>query len=573
MAFSPSSVRMLINIMFKQKLKDFFGNNKLKQTKAENWAHKVVVYQIYPRSFRDTDNNGIGDLEGIIEKLDYLNDGTEDSLGVGAIWLSSIYKSPMIDFGYDVSDYYDIDPIFGDMKTFDKLIKEAHRRGIKVIMDFVPNHTSSQHPWFIESRSSKDNPKRNWYIWKDPVRQLADSSKIPPTNLLSFFGGPAWTYDKKTGQYYHHSFLPEQPDLNWRNPEVKNEMIKVLKFWMAKGVDGFRIDSIYHLVEDDEYRDDPPNPNYVPGKDDPYNELLHLYSQGRPETLSSLNSFCEVLDEYHGKFMVTESELNLPEMVKFYKTCANKPYAPFNFNLMSLPWDANAYKKFIDDFENSITPGSSPNYVMGNHDRPRLTSRLGRERARLAAMLLLTLRGIPFIYYGDELGIKDVKIPLDEIKDPWEKRVPGFNLGRDPERTPMQWNNEKYAGFSDVKPWLPIDIERKQHNVENESEDPQSVLNLYRQLIHYRNGSKALLEGKYNSVELGQKDIFAFTRTDGEKILVILNFAANTKEVQVPGIKKGETVMSTYMDREPGNEVDLNNFLLRPNEGLLLKIV
>lgn len=532
-----------------------------------NWSRRVVAYHIYPRSFKDSNGDGIGDLKGIIEKLDYLNDGTEKSLGVGAIWLSPIYKSPMADFGYDVSDYTNIDPIFGNLEDFDELLKEAHKRGIKVIMDFVPNHTSDQHPWFLESRSSRNNPKRDWYIWKDPK-----PNGSPPNNWLSVFGGSAWEYDKKTKQFYLHKFLKEQPDLNWRNPEVKEAMFNVMRFWINRGVDGFRADAVIHLIKDKELRDDPPNPAYIAGKDDPYDSLLHIYSEVSQETIETTKSFCQVLDEHQDKFLVSEVYLDVPGMMKYYHSCRDGLHAPFNFNLMSLPWDAGMYKKFINEFENSLGPGDWPNYVLSNHDRPRLASRIGRNRARLAAMLLLTLRGLPFIYYGDEIGMKDVNIPPEKTKDPREKLTPGLGPSRDPERSPMQWNGGKNAGFSGGEPWLPVSEDYKEYNVEKESLDPNSMLNLYRRLIHYRNTSPALLKGKYVPIDSGCRDIFAFLREcDDEKLLILLNFS-NKEQKASFGFNKAEIILNTYLDEDAGKKVDLNDFSLRPDEGYVLRL-
>lgn len=541
------------------------------ENKKANWVRNAVVYHIYPRSFKDTNGDGIGDLNGIIEKLDYLNDGTEKSLGVNAIWMSPVYKSPMADFGYDVSDYYKIDPIFGDWEIFEKLVKEIHRRGMKIIMDFVPNHTSSEHPWFIESKSSRDNPKRDWYIWRDPK---PDGS--PPTNWLSVFGGPAWTYNEKTKQYYLHSYLPEQPDLNWRNKEVGEGMLDVLKFWLKHGVDGFRTDAVSHLFEDEEFRDDPPNPNYVSGKDNPYNSFLHTYSQaysqGKEETFDVVNSMCNVLGAYENKFLLSEVYADLAGLMKFYKACTNKIHAPFNFNLISLPWDAEVYRKFIDDFESLLGPDDEPNYVLGNHDQSRVSSRLGELRARLMAILIFTLRGMPFIYYGDEIGMEDVKIPPEKILDPSEKRVPGFGLGRDPERTPMQWNSGNYAGFSDVEPWLPIGEKFRTYNVESELADPKSILNLYRRLIHFRKNSSALLKGSCSSLNLEQKDIFAFIREfSGEKILVLLNFSDKERLMSL-NFKKAKIICSSYNDKERDEDIDLEKFSLRSNEGYVIKL-
>ncbi|PIP73798.1 MAG: alpha-amylase [Candidatus Lloydbacteria bacterium CG22_combo_CG10-13_8_21_14_all_47_15] len=531
------------------------------------WVRRAVVYHIYPRSFKDTNGDGIGDIAGIIEKLDYLNDGTDASLGIGAVWLSPVYKSPMADFGYDISDFKDIDSIFGDMKTFERLVEEVHNRGMKLIMDFVPNHTSAEHPWFITSRSSKKNPKHDWYIWKDPK---PDGS--PPNNWLSRFGGPAWEYDEKRKQYYLHTFAVSQPDLNWRNPDVKEEMLITLEFWLAKGVDGFRTDSIYHLLKDDKFRNDPENPNYVLGKDDPYDVLLHIFSEGRPELAEATNGICEVLGKYGDRFMVSEAYLDIPEMNKMYKACYHKVHAPMNFNLISMPWIANIYREFIDEFEKVLLEEDWPNYIIGNHDRSRVATRLGPERIRGAAMLLLTLRGMPFIYYGDELGMEDVRIPPNKVKDPWEKGAPGMGLGRDAERTPMQWNGGANAGFSTAEPWLPVSEAYQKMNVASESDDPRSIFNLYRFLIHFRQQSEALLHGSYRSVDTNNHHVFAFMReSEDEQLFILMNFAPNEQTIDT-GIERGSVVCNTFLDRKSGEQVDLKNFTLRPNEGCVIDI-
>ncbi|MBI4054427.1 MAG: alpha-glucosidase C-terminal domain-containing protein [Candidatus Doudnabacteria bacterium] len=530
----------------------------------KNWSRKAVVYHIYPLSFNDSNNDGMGDLEGIIQKLDYLNDGSENSLGVNTVWLSPIYRSPMADFGYDISDYYDIDPIFGDLASFDKLVSEAHKRGIRMIMDFVPNHTSNQHPWFLESRASRTGSKRDWYIWRDPK---PDGS--PPNNWLSVFGGPAWTLDDKTGQYYHHSFLPEQPDLNWRNPEVKEEMQKVLHFWLHRKVDGFRTDAVYHLVKDGQFRDDPPNPDYDPGKMEPYSSVLHKYSQGRSETLDNLKSFCEVLGLHPDKFIISEAYIDLPELAKMYRACDNNLHAPINFNLMTIPLMAGEFRNFIDKFDSSLPPEKWPNYVLGNHDRPRVATRLGQDRARLAAMIMLTLRGMPFVYYGDELGMENVDIPEEKMLDPWGKRVPGFGLGRDGERTPMQWDGSKNAGFSRSKPWLPTASNYKVRNIETEMKDPRSMLNLFRRLIHYRKKSPALLEGSYHSIDVAG-EVFAYVRQcPAEKLLVVANFSATEQNLSLRS-ETAQVICNTFMDAEYGKEVDTGKLVLRPYEGYVL---
>lgn len=527
-----------------------------------SWTKTVVAYQIYPRSLKDTNHDGIGDLPGIIEKLDYLHD-----LGIGAIWLSPIYKSPMVDFGYDVQDYYSIDPIFGTMEDLDELINKAHAQNIKIVMDFIPNHTSDQHPWFLESKSSKNNPKRDWYIWKDPKQET-----LPPNNWLSLFGGSAWELDKITNQYYLHSFLKEQPDLNWRNPDVKEAMNKVLKFWLDKGVDGFRTDAIYNVIKDKYFLSEPMNPNFVPGKDDPYNALLHIYSQGQPEIFDVINYFCEIMKPYGDKFMISEVYLDLPELIKIYRACSNGIHSPFNLNLIGLPWAASVYKKFIDNFENSLKPTDLPNYVLGNHDRSRVTSRLGEQKARIAAILLLTLRGMPFIYYGDEIGMVDADIPKTQIHDPFEKNVPGFGLGRDPQRTPMQWDNSLNAGFTTSTPWLPINTNYKTINTQIEAKDPKSIFSLYKKLIQIRSTHAPCLIGTYHSLELNNPDIFGYLRkANGETVIVILNFSDKKQTVNTP-FAKGTIIIDSYLEKQAGEVLNLDSLELKPNEGYVFSI-
>ena len=357
------------------------------------WKHGVV-YQIYPRSFQDTNGDGVGDLKGIIERLDYLA-----WLGVDAIWISPIYPSPMADFGYDVSDYCNIDPLFGSLEDFDRLVAAAHARKIKVILDFVPNHTSERHPWFLESRASRVNPKRDWYIWRDGK---PDGS--PPNNWLSQFGGPAWAREARTGQYYLHSFLPEQPDLNWRNPEVRTAMYDVLRFWLDRGVDGFRVDVIWLLIKDAALRDNPPNPNYRPTEAG-IHRFLQVYSADQPETHEVIAEMRSVLDRYDERVLIGEIYLPIERLVTYYGQDLRGAQLPFNFQLLHTAWTAAAVGKLVTDYEVALPPGGWPNWVLGNHDQPRIAARVGEAQARIAAMLLLTLRGTPTMYYGDELGI------------------------------------------------------------------------------------------------------------------------------------------------------------------------
>ncbi len=527
----------------------------------------AVVYQIYPRSFKDSNSDGIGDLNGITEKLDYLNDGSDNSLGINVIWISPVYKSPMYDFGYDVTDHTDVDPIFGTLKDFDRLIKEAHKRKIKVIMDFIPNHTSHLHPWFLESSSSRDNPKRDWYVWRDPK---PDGS--PPNNWVSIFGGSRWEYDTKTNQYFMHTFITKQPDLNWRNPQVNEAMLNILRFWLQRGVDGFRVDGFEHIFKHTDFLDEPSNPDYKHGIDDPYKIHKHIHTRNQDELYSLVAIFNEVLAEFGEKFMITESYSDLPTLLKLYQA-GNKLHAPFNFHFILLPWNAQIYKEFIDEFDEQVGVDYLPNYVLSNHDRSRVASRIGMNAARTAVMLQLTLRGMPTIYYGEEIGMKDVPIPKELVQDPFEKNVPGMGLGRDPSRTPLQWNSEKHAGFSSVNPWLPTAENYRSVNIAEESQDPRSFLNLYKQLIHFRKRSETLLFGTYTSLVIKKKDVFAYIREyKKEKILIVLNFSGKQKMVELPFVQ-GKIILNTGLDQQKGSVKKLQKISLRPHEGYMFTIL
>jgi alpha-glucosidase len=547
----------------------------MKNDQSLCWWQRGAIYQIYPRSFKDTTGNGIGDLPGIIEKLDYLNDGsteltisgTENSLGIDAIWLSPIYPSPMADFGYDVADYCDVHPLFGDLTTFGQLMAEAHRRGIRIILDYVPNHSSDQHPWFIESRSSRDNPRRDWYIWRDPK-----PNGSLPNNWGSFFGGPAWTWDEATGQYYLHQFLKEQPELNWRHPEVRAAMMDVLRFWLERGVDGFRIDVVSLLIKDAELRDNPPNPNADP--DLPPNDIsgrqLQVHNRDQDQVHEIIRDFRRLLDEYDDRCAIGELSLELPRWIRYYGENNDGLHLPFNFRLMGLPWQAQAMRRSVDELEAALPAFAWPNYVLGNHDRARLASRLGGQaQARLAAMMLLTLRGTPTLYYGDELGMENGVIPPEKIQDP-----PGITLGaergRDVCRTPMQWDDGPNAGFSSAEPWLLVSDDYATRNVAAQSADPTSVLNLYRRLLWYRRGSPALFGGRYQPLDAGE-DCFVYLRAAGdERRLIALNFADDQRRVSVPGEGVGQIVISTHPDRE--ESVSPSGFELRPHEGVIVEL-
>jgi len=544
---------------------------KLEQPSQELlWWQRGVVYQIYPRSFMDTTGNGVGDLQGVIEKLDYLNGGPADpgsALGIDAIWLSPFYPSPMADFGYDVADYCDVNTLFGSLDTFDLLVSEAHRRGIKIIIDYVPNHSSDQHRWFVESRSSRDNAKRDWYIWRD---HKADGSL--PNNWGSVFGGPAWTWDETTGQYYFHQFLKEQPDLNWRNPELRQAMFDVLHFWLDRGVDGFRMDVVGMIMKDPEMRDNPPDPNADPNlpDNDIYGRNLHRYNEDQDEVHQILREFRKIFDQYGDRCAIGEIWYKLPSWVKYFGKNGEGLHLPFNFRLLELPWDAVTFRRSIDELDAATPNFGWPNYVLGNHDRRRLVSRIGLSQARVAAMLLLTLRGTPTIYYGDELGLENGIITADIMQDPQ-----GLNLGlertRDQERTPMQWNSQPSAGFSTVEPWLPVGPDYEVRNVAVQDDDPTSMLNLYRQLLMFRRNSPALVQGTYRSLDVEHEDCFVYLREHPEGANVIaLNFTDQPRSLSVPYGELGEVALSTTMDRT--GKVSLSELSLRPHEGIIVEV-
>ena len=511
------------------------------------WWQRGIVYQVYPRSFMDSDGDGVGDLAGVLSRLDYLCE-----LGVDALWLSPIYPSPMKDFGYDVADYCGVDPLFGTLEDFDRLVAAAHARGLKLILDFVPNHTSDQHPWFVESRASRTSAKRDWYLWRER-----------PNNWRSNFGGPAWTFDVKTGQYYYHAFLPEQPDLNWRNPEVVEAMLGVLGFWLERGVDGFRVDVLWHLMKDEGFADNPANPDWREGMD-PYHAVFPVYSADRPEVHGVVRRMRTLVDRYGG-VLIGEIYLPLERLVTYYGENLEGAHLPFNFQLLSTAWNAFSLNKLISEYERLLPRGAWPNWVLGNHDRPRIASRVGLAQARVAAMLLLTLRGTPTLYYGDELGMRNVPIPPEAVQDPFEHRVPGMGLGRDPVRTPMQWSAALNAGFTTGTPWLPVSSDYRDVNIERQSEDPSSMLTLHKQLIALRRAEPALQLGNIDLLETAG-EVLAYVRED--RFLVVLNLTSTSGEFRVK--RTGDIVLSTHLDR--AGERVAGALQLRPDEGVVVRL-
>ncbi|MBV8921355.1 alpha-amylase family glycosyl hydrolase [Bradyrhizobium sp.] len=525
---------------------------------ATLWWQGGIFYQVYPRSYQDSNADGVGDLPGLIARLPYLR-----QLGVDAVWLSPIFPSPMADFGYDISDYTGIDPVFGTMADFDALITAAHASGLKLILDLVPNHTSDRHPWFLESRSSRDNFRRDWYIWRDGAPDGG-----PPNNWLSEFGGSAWQHDAATGQYYYHAFLSQQPDLNWRNPQVRHAMHDVMRFWLRRGVDGFRVDVIWHLIKDAQFRDNPANPNHRPGH--PPNEaLLPLHTTDQDEVHDVIAGMRRVIDEFDQRVLIGEIYLPIERLVAYYGKNLLGAHLPFNFALLSAPWNARSIESIIAEYEEALPPGAWPNWVLGNHDRPRIASRVGPEQARVAAMLLLSLRGTPTLYYGDEIGMRQVAIAPGQVRDPFEKNVPGLGVGRDGCRTPMQWDAGPNAGFSNGVPWLPLADDFARENVRNLDADPASILNLYKALIGLRRQHQALISGSYQPIA-AKEDLLIYRRAgESNSVLVVLNFGDDPVELVSAEIGlKGELLLSTVMDRT--GEKIAGSLDLRGNEGVMI---
>lgn len=522
-----------------------------------------MVYQVYLRSFQDSTGNGVGDLEGLRSRLGYLS----EVLGVDAVWVSPFYPSPMDDFGYDVADYTAVDPLFGSLEDFDAVVAEAHRRSMAIIVDWVPNHTSSRHPWFQASRSSLSSPKRDWYVWAEATPEGG-----PPNNWLSVFGGPAWEWDDATGQYYLHSFLPSQPDLNWRNPEVRSAMLETVRFWLDRGVDGIRIDVADYLMKDPALRD---NPAAGAAADmfkarGAYDHFNHIHDKAHPDVHGIFRDLRRILEDYSGhRVCIGEIHEWDPERwASYYGTNNDELHMPFNFSLLYTPWDAGEVRRRVDSFTADLPEGAWPNHVLGNHDEPRLASRFGSGRARAAALLLLTLRGTPTLYYGDELGMTDVPIPPGEEQDPWGLRVPG--LGRDGARTPMPWTDSAGSGFTrpGVKPWLPVG--ERVAPVDEQLSDSRSVLGLYRSLLALRRARPALHSGDMRFVDAGRRGVLAYERLAGEdRILVALNFGPEPATLQAaPG---AELLLSSHgrTHLRPGPD---GSFELAGDEGLVIDL-
>jgi len=534
----------------------------------QHWWQKAVFYQVYLRSFKDSNSDGVGDLAGIIDNLDYIKGDVGTGLGADAIWINPFYPSPMKDFGYDVCDYCDVHPLFGDLETFERLIEAAHERNIKVVIDWVPNHTSSEHPWFLDSKSSTLSEKREWYIWKDPS---PDGSF--PNNWGSCFGGPAWTFDEKTGQYYFHQFDSSQPDLNWRNPEVQDAMFDTLRFWLDRGVDGFRMDVVYMIWKHPDMPDQAckaSDNNHIP-LNNFYERQIQNYSCNFNGIHSLIARIRAVVDEYPDTVTIGELWLPLEERVKYYGK-GDEFQLPFNFGLFYtggfsgfLEYGADNYRNHVEHFERLCPASGWPNYVVGNHDIPRLVSRVGSEdKARVVALLLLTIRGTPTIYMGDELGLEEAVIAPERIQDPAGKAM-GASHNRDGCRTPLPWSNTNFGGFSDVEPWLQMPADWFERNVESMQGDERSIWSFYSKLIHYRQSHDSLMLGDYQT-KPSPRGTYAYTRRYRNEIhLVLLNLSDSRQQFEIQ--EGNKFVLGTHAEMEP---VSGNFYSLAAHSGVLL---
>ena len=532
-----------------------------------------VVYQIYPRSFADSDGNGTGDLPGILEHLDHFG---PDGLPIDAIWLSPIYPSPGRDLGYDVSDHTTVDPLLGTDADFDRLVDACHERGIKLILDLVMNHTSDEHPWFLASKASREGPYADFYLWRDPKGFDAVGNPIPPNNWVSFFGGPGWEWVPERGQFYYHTFLVGQPELNWRNPAVEAAQWEMVRGWLARGVDGFRLDVFNAFLKDPELRDNP----VIEGTS-PWNRFEHRYDIDQPDFPELIERFRAVVDEQPGRMTIGELFSRETELAAKY---ARDRHIVFDWSLMESPWTAAAFGDSIDRREAAFGPELWPTVALSNHDRRRQATRLsrsvGRDRmpdqdaiAKAAAVVILSLRGTPFLYYGEELGMVDVDIPREEIVDPPALRAgpdfPWYDRSRC--RTPMQWAPDPGAGFTTGRPWLRLAPDAGTRNVAIEKGDPDSVLAAYRRLILFRRTSAALQHGVMRRLPSGDADVLAWTRGDGpDQLLVLVSFVGEPRRIDLNALAPGRWAAQVGTHREPASPESDGSIALRPDEAVIL---
>ena len=530
------------------------------------WWQTSVIYQIYPRSFYDANNDGIGDLPGIIAKLDYLSD-----LGIDAIWLSPINQSPMFDFGYDVSDYRSIDPIFGDLNDFKTLLAEAHERDIRVIMDLVVNHTSHEHAWFQDACASRENARRDWYIWQDGV------GGHPPNNWKAAFGGNAWEWHERTQQYYLHSFLTQQPDLNWRNQDLRKAVMEEMGYWLDQGVDGFRLDVVNFFIKDERFRNNPLTIGHTPR---PYDLQKHMYDRNRPENLQVIKELRRFIDRLDERVLIGEVYTPPPgdaALSALYQGNGHDAlHLAFDFSLLYCRFGSRAFRDAIECWYTALAEDAWPCNVLSNHDQSRSFSRYGTgnessQRAKVLAALLLTIKGTPFIYYGEEIGMADGKIGKRDLQDPVGKKYWPLHKGRDRARTPMQWTAEAYAGFSTHKPWLPVNPDYMEVNVINQADDPNSILNFYKNLIALRRSHPALVIGDWTYIHNEISAMAYYRTTKHSRLAVWLNFSRRTKALMVLNPDRWKVLFGTH--KTPGSVLQGFDFDLEPYEVLILEQV
>ncbi|NLA42792.1 DUF3459 domain-containing protein [Candidatus Saccharibacteria bacterium] len=527
------------------------------------WRDVNAIYQIYPRSFYDSNGDGVGDIEGVIAKLDYLK-SKDDSLGIDAIWFSPMFPSPQKDCGYDVSDYRGVDPIFGDMNSLKRLLDEAHARDIKVLLDYVPNHSSDQHEWFKEASSSRDNSKRDYYVWRD-----AKPDGSVPTNWLSMSGGSTWTWHEPTQQYYLHSFLPSQPDLNWDNPVLREEMLNVLRYWMDMGVDGFRADAVWPISKNFEAGDNPMNPEFY-GGDDNFGSYIHANSRGGPNLHKYLRMMTDVVAEYENRFIVFEfypDDRFGSRLDQYFKMQDINPgYAStFFFEGFQLQWWARQFQGSFDAMFSKYYK-DLPVATLGNHDQMRIASKFGMAQAKALAVMELTLPGVPSVYYGEELGMLDVEI---KPEDAFDRFAGGAGLdARDKYRTPMRWDNSKYAGFSTVKPWLPVGPHKEWMNVEAQQKTDHSFLKMYQKLLRLRSEEPTIRYGSYDNWRETSDEIMTFRRSlDGKEFYTVVNFTDYSIDLDLP--KPGRVICSTNTHKE--YDIDSTKMTIHPFEAVVVR--
>ncbi|WP_454062538.1 alpha-amylase family glycosyl hydrolase [Candidatus Nitrospira salsa] len=521
-------------------------------SRALHWWQEGVIYQVLVPSFLDSNGDGIGDLSGLSERLDYLQ-----WLGARAIWLSPIYPSPFADLGYDVMDYCHIAPQYGSLNDFDKLLADVHRRDMKLILDWVPNHTSDEHPWFIDSRSNRESAKRDWYLWHD-----ANADGSPPNNWISVFGGSVWQWDPNTDQYYLHTFHEKQPDLNWRNSDVQAAMFDTMRFWLNRGVDGFRIDALDLLLKDEQFRNNPSNPEYQEGQG-PDTQLLPYYTrdqQGVHEIIATMRRVAEEFGD--DRLLAGELYLSVEKVMAYYGGEAPELHLPLNMQFSWTPWNAEEIGSSLKTYLHHVPSNGWPSWLLSTHDCLRLAMRCPGDQMRVAAMLLFTLPGTPVHYFGEEIGMRGVPIPADQAIDPQGRRV-GRN--RDPERTPMQWNTEQHAGFSVHEPWLPIAEDFHTANVAVQSANPRSLLNLYRKLFTFQ---RETILGQLELVTI-QGPLLVYRRMhEREDCLILLNFSNEPQCLDHDASFHASVRLSTFLDRE---DEHMQAFIhLRGNEGLIV---